>query len=79
MGHPYLHPAVDGFERDQATGVGLFDRRRIGDSGQRPQLNRLADGQRVDHVATEVGSAPMRDSINSTRLGGTTGSPIHRQ
>ncbi len=28
---------------------------------------------------TASGSVPIRDSINSARLGGTTGSPLHRQ
>ena len=28
---------------------------------------------------TEVGRAPIRDSINSAKPGGTTGSPSHRQ
>ena len=36
MRHPHLHTAIDGFERDEATRVGLLDRRRIGDPRQRP-------------------------------------------
>ena len=73
------HAAGDGFERDQATGVGFLDRGRIGDPRQRRQLDRLADRQHVDHVADRAGRSPMRDSISSTRPGGMTGSPIHRQ
>ena len=58
MGHPHLHPRVDGFQRDQPTHVGLLDRRRVGDPRQRRQPDRLADSQHIHDVADRGRQGP---------------------
>src|SRR5262249_22821147 len=47
----HLHLAVDGFQVDEAVQVSLLDRRRTGDSGQRPEFDWFTDGEHVYHVA----------------------------
>ena len=54
---PYFHGAVNLLEGDQATHIGLLDRGRIGDPGERPQINRLTDGQRVIYSMPGGGAA----------------------
>ena len=49
--HTHFDAGVEVVEGDQATGVGFLDGVWIGDSSERCQLDRLSDGQRVDHGA----------------------------
>jgi len=51
MRHPGLDNAVDGIESDEPTHLGILDRGPIGNSGQRRQVDRPADRQRIDDVA----------------------------
>ena len=50
MRHAHLQPANGGFEHDEAAGVGVLDGRWRRDPPQGRQLNRLANGQRIDHL-----------------------------
>ena len=65
-----MNPAAgDGFERDEATGIGLLDRRRISDAPQRRQFDGLPHSQRVDHIAYRrgQGSDAGFDQFNKAR------------
>ena len=64
-------PAVDLAERDQATQVGLLDRRRVCDSRRRRHSIGSQTASMSTTSPTAPGTVPILNSINSARLGGT--------
>ena len=80
MRHACLDAAVYVVECDEATPVGVLDRCRIGDPGQRRRFNRLRHRQGVNDFANRrwERSDARFDQFDQARRG-TLGSPIHRQ
>ena len=55
MGNTYLDAAADGFDRDEATDFGLFDRGCTGHPNQGSKFDRLAERKHIDDVADRCG------------------------
>ena len=79
MRHTHFHATVDGFDGNEATHsassiaagsvIVLSDANSIGSPKASTSITSLTGGR----------STPIRDSMRSTKLGATTGSPIHPQ